>query len=89
MSQILHIFKKDARHLWPEILISLALTAAFVHVSFGGRSNFSRGDSPYLPIVVALLSALVPVGWWVLSVRLIHDESLVGESQFWITRPYR
>jgi hypothetical protein len=89
MSQILHIFKKDARHLWPEILISLALTAAFVHVSLGGRSNLGRGDSPYLPIVVALLSALVPVGWWVLSVRLIHDESLVGESQFWITRPYQ
>ena len=27
--QILHIFKKDARRHWPEILISLALMALF------------------------------------------------------------
>jgi hypothetical protein len=89
MSQILHIFKKDIRHLWPEIFISLALTAALVRFSFGGVSNFNGAGSPYLPIIAALLGALVPVGWWVLTVRLIHDESLVGEGQFWITRPYQ
>jgi hypothetical protein len=87
MSQVLHIFKKDARHLWPEILISLAITAAFVRVSFGGVS-FYGGGSPHLAISAAVLSALVPVGWWVLTARVIHDESLVGESQFWVTRPY-
>lgn len=89
MSQVLHIFKKDARHLWPEILVSLALTAAFVRISFGGVSNFNGQGNAYLPIVAALLGALVPVGWWVLTARVIHDESLVGESQFWVTRPYR
>ena len=89
MSQVLHIFKKDARHLWPEILISLALTAAFVRVSFGGVSNFNGGNSTnLLPLFSSLLAALVPVGWWVLTGRVIHDESLVGESQFWVTRPY-
>jgi hypothetical protein len=30
MSQILHIFKKDARHFWPEVLASLVITAIFV-----------------------------------------------------------
>jgi hypothetical protein len=90
MSQVLHIFKKDARHLWPEILISLALTAAFVRVSFGGVSNFNGGNSSnLLPLFRAVLGALVPVGWWVLAARVIHDESLVGESQFWVTRPYQ
>jgi hypothetical protein len=90
MSQILHIFKKDARHLWPEILISLALTATFVRVSFGGVSNFNGGSSSnLLPLFASMLAALVPVGWWVLTARLIHDESLVGESQFWVTRPYQ
>ncbi len=89
MSQILHIFKKDVRHLWPEILVSLALTVAFVRLSFGGESNFSVSGSPYLPIVASLVTALVPVGWWVLAARLIFDESLVGEGQFWITRPYQ
>jgi hypothetical protein len=90
MSQVLHIFKKDTRHLWPEILISVALTAAFVRVSFGGVSNFNGGGSSnLLPLFASMLGALVPVGWWVLTARVIHDESLVGESQFWVSRPYK
>ena len=90
MSQVLHIFKKDTRHLWPEILISVALTAAFVRVSFGGVSNFNGGGSSnLLPLFASMLGALVPVGWWVLTARVIHDESLVGESQFWVSRPYQ
>jgi hypothetical protein len=89
MNQILHIFKKDARHLWPEILVSLAITVAFVRITFETRSNFIASRSPYLPIVAALITALVPVAWWVLAARLIFDESLVGEGQFWITRPYQ
>ena len=32
MKQILHIFAKDSRHFWPEILISLALVGALVWV---------------------------------------------------------
>jgi hypothetical protein len=88
MSQIFHIFKKDIRHLWPEILISLALTIAFVRASLGEWSQ-GNGGSPYLSVIADLIVALVPVGWWVLSARLIHDESLVGENQFWTTRPYQ
>ncbi len=30
MKQILHIFVKDARHQWLEILLSLVVTAALV-----------------------------------------------------------
>jgi hypothetical protein len=30
MKQVLHILKKDIRHHWPEILISLAVLAAYV-----------------------------------------------------------
>jgi hypothetical protein len=90
MSQVLHIFKKDVRHFWPEILISLAMTVAFVRVSVAGWSTYRHfGIDPLLPISAGLLSALVPVSWWVLSARLIHDESLVGDNQFWVTRPYR
>jgi hypothetical protein len=90
MSQVLHIFKKDVRHLWPEIVISLVLTAAFVRASFGGVSNFNGGSSSnLLPLFSSTLGALVPVGWLILTARAIHDESLVGESQFWVTRPYR
>jgi len=31
---------------------------------------------------------LVPVSWWLLIARAIHSERLVGDRQFWITRPY-
>jgi hypothetical protein len=31
---------------------------------------------------------LVPVSWWILVARVIHAERLVGNTQFWITRPY-
>lgn len=89
MSQVLHIFKKDARHLWAEIVISFALTIAFVRFSFRGVSSLNLTGSTYLPVLAALLAALVPVSWWILCARLIHDESLVGENQFWITRPYQ
>ena len=30
MNQIVHIFRKDTRHCWPEIVLSLAITAALV-----------------------------------------------------------
>ena len=32
MKQILAIFRKDARHFWPETLVSLGLLAALVGV---------------------------------------------------------
>jgi hypothetical protein len=89
MSQIFHIFRKDVRHFWPEILISLAMTVAFVRISIAVWPNFNHFDDPALSIVKGLLNVLVPVTWWVLSARLIHDESLVGDSQFWLTRPYQ
>jgi hypothetical protein len=98
MKQILHIFKKDARHFWLEILISLSLTAAFALIYPRQWSSFSYGLGAVggLPIVAgdeaqllaSLLVILVPVGWWILVTRVVHDESLVGDRQFWVTRPY-
>jgi hypothetical protein len=89
MKQILHIFAKDVRRFWPEILISLAITAAFV--GFYPAQWFPRRLSPPDPIAERLVIALpflVPVGWWLLITRLIHAERLVGDKQFWLTRPY-
>ncbi|MGD0628692.1 MAG: hypothetical protein ABR987_05040 [Terracidiphilus sp.] len=93
MNQTLHIFKKDARRLWPEILISLALTAGLVLTVPYKWANLNSSQSNYLGSSVAQLLAffvelLVPVSWWLLIARAIHSESLVGDRQFWITRPY-
>jgi hypothetical protein len=100
MKQVLHIIAKDARHLWAEILLSVAITAAFAWIYpnqwldeamilTGG--NFARYVS-YSPssveIFATILTGLVPVSWWLLITNLIHDERLIGDRQFWLTRPY-
>src|ERR1700692_4899836 len=96
MKQILHIFVKDARHQWLEILISLAATVCLVitchsrwHTGalvYGGAVSFSAfGLLSYLP---DLLKLIVPLSWWLLISPVIHEEKLVGDRQFWITRPY-
>ena len=87
MNQIIAIFKKDVRHLWPEILVSIVLTAAFVRMSpytWGPRDI----NTILLQQVAAILLFLVPMSWWILITRLVQSESLVGDRQFWLTRPY-
>lgn len=86
MNQALHIFKEDTRHLRLEILFSLAALAIFAALA-PDQWNYSpavmhrRGLTP-------LLLLLVPATWWLLIGRLIQAESLVGDRQFWLTRPY-
>jgi len=98
MKQVLHIFAKDSRRFWPEILISLAITAAFtwtypgqwMHSSSSYGFNAVAGGAFYVlrAMVAATFLVLVPVSWWLLITRVIHAESLVGDRQFWLTRPY-
>jgi hypothetical protein len=37
---------------------------------------------------VDMVMILLPLAWWTLIARVIHDEALPGDSQFWTTRPY-
>jgi hypothetical protein len=96
MKQILHIFVKDARHQWLEILISLAVTVALV---FTCRSRWHTGSMMYGGAISyslfglvsnfpSLLVLIVPLSWWLLISPVVHEEKLVGDRQFWITRPY-
>jgi len=86
MKQALHIFAKDVQLYWIEILGTVTVTALFVWIYPKGW-----GDLPTIslwPWVPGALTALVPVSWLALITRVIHAESLVGERQFWVTRPY-
>jgi hypothetical protein len=92
MKQILHIFVKDTRRFWPEILGSLAILAALVFVyprRFPEVLHIPVGQ-PYLNMweYSNLLFVLAMVSWCLLIARLIHAEALVGDRQFWLTRPY-
>lgn len=99
MKQIVAIFSKDARRFWPEIFVSIAVLAALVLVYphqwrvtnqtgmlFETRHSFFTRNP--LEFFSECLVVLVPVGWWIMIARLVHGERLVGNTQFWLTRPY-
>lgn len=88
MSQILHIFRKDTRRFWIEILLSIAVTFAFaLIVPNQWRREPVAVRNQIASLLIALMQ-LVPASWWLLIARVVHAETLVGDTQFWITRPY-
>jgi len=94
MKQIIHIFAKDSRHFWLEIVVSLAIMAAFTWAYPHHWTRNNLGARFYLSTSIdwglsgSILTLLVPVSWWLLITRVILAESLVGDRQFWLTRPY-
>lgn len=87
MRQVLHIFKKDVRHLWFEIAVVISVVAAF---TFTGARRALWLTDPAANRIAAwtLVLILLPLTWWTLIARVIHDEVLPGDSQYWTTRPY-
>lgn len=87
LPQPLHIFRKDLLHLWPETLVVVLLFAAFAWAAPSGWSG-----SEYVGVATLLAAFLkfflMPISWLVVISRLIHDEPLVGDRQFWTSRPY-
>ena len=89
MRQTWHIFLKDARRLRYEIIVMLALTAAYA---------WSQGHSGPIPTMQSfrlmqaaniLRGYLLPMAWWFLVSIAVYGELLPGNRQFWVTRPYR
>ena len=81
MNRVLRIFRKDVRRLWPQTIVFLSLlVGATVGVPAYGANSFTMAK--------ALLRLLEPVACWVLVISLIHEERLIGHSQYWLTRPY-
>src|SRR5207245_1051798 len=88
MNQVLHIFRKDIRQHWWEIGASLAMAVAYAwnesrHDT--GSGYFQVGASSFL---MPILAPLLVAAWALAIVRVIQAESLAGDRQFWVTRPY-
>jgi len=95
--QILAIFAKDARRFWLEILICISLLIALLlvypatwrvedlPVDISRIRIFGEGPTGLLAGSVVVL---IPIAWLVLIARAVHCERLVGNTQFWLTRPY-
>jgi hypothetical protein len=92
MNQILHIFKKDAVRHWPEILISLTLLGFSTRHELHPWENSSGALYSSMPTFFVLASRFITPAtilfWIFLSVRVVHGESLVGDRQWWVTKPY-
>lgn len=88
MSQVLHIFKKDIRHHWPEILLSLAVLAAYVWNEPDQWVPRELSENRLRDFLTGALSVTVVVSWCILVIRVVQGENLVGDRQFWVTKPY-
>jgi hypothetical protein len=82
MHEILVIFKKDVRRLWWQIGAMLAMSAV-VGCLDAGRAAAQPG------VAEGLLNMVLPLVWACLVAQAIHGEPLVGDREFWMTRPYR
>ena len=87
MSQILNIFQKDTRHHWPEVLVSWGLLAVYVWNQPRKWAN-QTVDIRLVSTLLNMLPGLLVLAWAFVIARLVQGETLVGDRQFWITRPY-
>ena len=87
MPQTIHIFLKDARRNWSYIAVVLTFTAMLTVLTPKWVPVYSRGTQN-LNRLVDILDFLLPAAWWFTIAHLIHGEALVGDRQFWVTRPY-
>jgi hypothetical protein len=89
MKQILDIFKKDVRRHWPEILISLMFLALYTRSALKGPSNRAIGSSfAWWILRGESVTPLMIIFWIFLTIRVVQGESLVGDRQWWVTKPY-
>lgn len=93
MHQVFHIVRKDLRRHWPEITVSIALLIAFCWHEVDSWTHpgyFSIFDGFFFNgrRLAAMTEWLLPISWMFLVLRVVQSESLVGDRQFWITKPY-
>jgi hypothetical protein len=88
MLHTLHIFKKDSRHLWKEILVVTTMIAAFAYLGARSRPVLTTYALP-IDRLDAIYRLLLPLAWWYLIAAVVHEERISGDRQFWLTPPYR
>src|ERR1700722_1742167 len=81
MRMILHIMLKDLKRHWPEIAGFIFITAGWAWQEAHPEPWIRTHASGAFPILLFVL-------WFILVIRVVQGESLVGDREFWQTRPY-
>lgn len=81
MIKILQLIRKDARHLWPSFLTFWVLLALF--------PMSETGSARAMRAIQDLLFGLgLPMAVFLLVVTAIQQESIMGDRQYWLMRPF-
>lgn len=91
MNQVLHIFQKDARKHWLEIFISLTLLVLYTRREsplWGKPPNTLQVGNIFVSAISGLITPALVIFWGFLILRVVQDETLVGDRQWWVTKPY-
>jgi hypothetical protein len=80
--EALHILQKDLRRLWPFIAVcyGVHLLNAWMFLRTPQRDIWFQNPDYTL--------ALIPLCVWTLTNLAVHQEPLVGDRHFWLTKPY-
>ena len=95
MKQTLHLIRKDLRQFWLETLMSVFVVFAAAFTDCYLWMADPNDSMPFawrvahdpLRLLAYAFVILMPVSWWLLIERIVHAETLIGDKQFWITRP--
>ena len=85
MKQVFHLFRKDVRHHWIVIMLCQAALAMY---GWNEVNRWSDGPNFRANDWSNFIALLLVVCWSLFILRVVQDESLVGDRQFWVTRPY-
>jgi hypothetical protein len=87
-NQIFHILRKDVHQHWREIVLSFALIVAYGwHEATRSLTSADMPDA--FSFLWQMLPLLLVLSWALLILRGSYAECLVGDRQFWVTRPYQ
>jgi hypothetical protein len=82
MRLMLHVLKKDARHLWPAAAATWLMLATLAHAD--------RWRADWIPSPMeGWMNLLLPGAWTCLTALAVLEEPLVGDRHFWMTQPHR
>ena len=81
MRFILHILRKDLEHHWREIAFFVVICGTWTWEASHPFSWMWIHQRGFIPVLL--------FGMWIfLTMRVIHGECLLGDREFWLTRPY-